>query len=132
MEQRRNQFVYTLLGYVLILVMLLVVALIIGVVVYLIPKPNIPPSRESIGEWSGLAVFTVLVFGYTIRESRARWNDRVFWATLCGLLFLHIISFWAILRVSEPWSIPQIALVCMLEQPFVMKVLNLIISRLKG
>lgn len=124
MNEGRNQWVYTLLGYILILVILVLIALIIGVGVYWMASHGFRPSHEALVKWVGFAVFTPTIFGWTIKGSRWRWRNKVFWATIGSLLFVHILAFWVLQRYIEHWSMLWFAIISTAEVPLLMTVVE--------
>jgi hypothetical protein len=56
------------------------------------------PVEARIFKWLGLAVNTMIVFGYAIKENRILWKRRSFWGVLSLLLFVHLFVFVAFLR----------------------------------
>lgn len=55
------------------------------------------------GAWWGLVVFTSCLFWVTIRQSRAYWPRVSFWFATAGLLIVHLLLFWAVLRIYPGW-----------------------------
>lgn len=106
---------YTLLGYVLILMILIVAALLIGSGAYWMLKRNILPSGPSFEKWGGLAFNTIILFGWVIKEERRLWSDRVFWTTLGALLAIHLGAFYIILSRFEQWRLFWFFVICTAE-----------------
>jgi len=130
MEKRWSQPFYAFLGYIVILLILVAVALIIGAGVYLLlPGPGVEISRESIQAWSAFIVYTLLVFGYVIKESRGLWRNKRFWATIAALLLGHALSFWATLPYIAQWRFRGFALLYGIEGLLVFWALDHITGR---
>ncbi len=121
----RGSFFYTLLGYLAMLLGLLVIALIIGVGVYrfvVVPKRFV--SDDTFMKWVGLPVFTFSIFWWVIKESRPRWHNKVFWWTIVAVLFFHIAGFLVAFRYVEHWRAFEFFVICTLEVPVIMAVVN--------
>lgn len=103
MSRVRHQFVYTLLGYTLILAILACVALAIGFGAIWMLNHGIAISDDSFVKWVGLTVNTLALFGFVIKQSRRFWTISVFWATTGALLVIHTGVFFLILRNVEHW-----------------------------
>ena len=58
---------------------------------------------EHSGGWIGLLVYSSGLFWVTIRQSREYWRHLGFWATIAGLLVVHLLAFVAILRAYPQW-----------------------------
>jgi hypothetical protein len=106
---------YTLLGFVLILITLIVAALLIGSGAYWMLKHNIVPSGPSFEKWAGLAFNTIILFGWVIKEGRRLWSNRVFWATLGALLAIHLGAFYVILSRIEQLRLFWFFVICTAE-----------------
>jgi len=105
MTNVRHQYVYTLLGYVVILAILACVALAISLGASWMVRHGFTPSHGYFVKWAGLTVNTLALFGYVIKEARRFWRVSVFWATIGGLLFIHIGAFSLILGNVERWRL---------------------------
>ncbi len=106
---------YTLLGYVIILMTLIIVALVIGSGAYWVLKHNVRFSQTSFEKWLGLAFNTIALFGWLIKEERRLWSNRVFWATLGALLAIHLGAFYIILRRIEQLRLFWFFVICITE-----------------
>ena len=127
----RRDLIDTFLGYAVILTILVVVAFIIGGGVYLLVSTGIRPSRGSIIKWSGLTVFTLVTFGFAIKESRRHWHNKMFWATITSLLILHIACFLTLFRFIEHWTLVLFFVICTFEIPLIESLADRIASREK-
>jgi hypothetical protein len=58
-------------------------------------------SGSEVLKWSGLAVNTAIVFGYTIKFNRVLWKRRSFWVILFLLLCVHLFAFVIVLRLVD-------------------------------
>ncbi len=118
-------FFYTLLGYLVILLILLVIALIIGAGLYwFVVIPGRFPSSDAFAKWSGLAMFTLGTFWWVIKESRPRWHNKAFWWTIVTVLFIHIAGFLVAFRYVEHWRTFHFFVICTIETPMIMTLLN--------
>jgi len=71
---------------------------------------SIKPGAEVIGKWGGLAVNTLIVFGYTIRHNRPSLR-RAFWALILLLFVVHAGVFMAVLGRLAEWKVAWWAVV---------------------
>ena len=64
-QNRNGSFFYTLLGYVMILLIIALITFLIGVSLYWsgFYRVLISVSADTFAKWSGLAIFTPLTFG---------------------------------------------------------------------
>ena len=72
-------------------------------------------SDDFLVKWFGMSVFTAVLFGWVIKQSRRRWRKRVFWWTIAGLLFIHAAAYWIILRNVEQWRMAWFFVICTIE-----------------
>lgn len=56
--------------------------------------------------WFGLVVFTTLLFGLFLKNSRELFRMRRFWEVTAVLLMVHLLVFVAILTHVEEWRLP--------------------------
>ena len=110
---RRNQLLYTLLGYVLIAAIVLVIAA--GIAAGGLWAVNHRVSDDSLIKWGGLTMNTLALFGWVIRQSRRFWRKKVFWWTMAALLVVHVAGFWVILINVERWRMFWFLVICTLE-----------------
>ncbi len=113
MRDRRDQFLYTLLGYVLIAVIMAVIGAVIAAGGLLAVNSHV--SDDSLVKWGGLTFNTLALFGWVIKQSRQLWRNKVFWWTMAALLSVHLASFWVILINVEHWRLFWFFVICTLE-----------------
>ena len=124
-QHKRGSLFYTLLGYLLILFFLLAIALLIGAILYrFVIVPGRIPSEDAFAKWGGLTFFTLSTFWWVIKESRPRWRNKVFWWTIVAALFVHIAGFSTAFRYVEHWRAFDFFVICVLEVPIIMTVVN--------
>jgi hypothetical protein len=63
------------------------------------------PGSEVFGKWAGLAMNTLIVIGYTIRDHRVPRSLLSFWALISALLLVHLLFFILLLRAVEQWRL---------------------------
>lgn len=116
-----NQGLYTLGGYLLILMAAIAGALALAGLVYflVIEVGGGQLSHDQIVKWTGLAVFTPIVFGFVVKRNRRYWHAKVFWVVIVSLLILHIGCFLALFRFIPEWRMFWFFVVCTLEIPLV-------------
>ena len=114
MPKASVQIIYTLSGYLIILVLLALATLMIGGGVYWMTR-DVHTSDDSILKWGGLTVNTVALFGWIIKQCRRSWRDKVFWATLGVLLIIHVAGFTAVLMTVAHWRLAWFFVICTLE-----------------
>ena len=113
MRVRRDQLVYTLLGYVVIAaIMVLIGAVIAAGGLWAV---NHHVSDDSFVKWGGLTINTFALFGWVIKQSRECWSKNWYWWTMTGLLTAHLASFWVILINVEHWRLFWFFVICTLE-----------------
>lgn len=122
MKKNRGQLIYTLLGYILMLVILVAIALIIGVGVYWFVNQGIRPSHDSMVKWTGLIVFTPVTFGFAVKQSKSHWRNKIFWATMTGMLIVHFTGFWIMSQLITHWSMIWFFVTCAVEGPLIVSV----------
>jgi lipopolysaccharide export LptBFGC system permease protein LptF len=62
-----------------------------------------------------LAVNTLIVFGYTIRNNPRSRKVLSFWALIIVILFVHLLFFSLVLEASEQWKLGWWVLVAPIE-----------------
>jgi hypothetical protein len=127
---RRDQLLYTLLGYVLIVAIM--VAMGAAIAAGTLWAVNHRVSDDSLVKWGGLALNTLAIFGWVIKQSRRRWRNRVFWWTLTGILVMHLATFWVILINVEHWRMAWFLVICTLEVIPITAVLDWSMDRFGG
>ena len=55
------------------------------------------------GRWLALAVWTLTMFSFVIRDFRRSWSSLTLWASLLGLLAIHVAAYVVVLRAIEEW-----------------------------
>ena len=61
-------------------------------------------SWDAFAKWVCLAIFTSVVFGYFVSDSRSLWRTKSFWAYTATCLFLHCAAWAAIVVRVEHWK----------------------------
>ena len=85
-------------------------------------------GADRFAKWGGLAVNTLLLYGYVIKFSRGYLRRRSFWLPLTLLLIAHLGAFAVVLNRVEHWKvlwfiamypieIPIIAAICWRHPP---------------
>lgn len=121
----RRQNLYTLCGYLLILLALIAAALVLGTVAYFfVIVPGGRPSHDSVTRWTGLTVLTAVIFGYVINRSQRHWRAWVFWRVIAGLLAIHIGFFLILFYLIDHWTYVWFFLIPIVEGPFTESVAN--------
>jgi len=110
-----GQFVYTLLGYILILIALVCLALAIGASVSSMLSHRGRISHDSMLKWGGLTFNTLGLFCWVLKQYRRFWASGVFWAAIGSLLLIHIGAFFLILGSVEHWSLIWFLVICTVE-----------------
>ena len=113
MPERRDQLIYTLLGYVSIAAIMIAIGAVIAAVGMFAADRHV--SDDSFVKWGGLTINTFAVFCWVIKQSRGLWRNRVFWWTMGGLLAVHLASFWVILMNATHWRLFWFFVICTLE-----------------
>ena len=75
-----GSFFYTLLGYLVILLILAMITFVLGVAMYWSGFLRLldSVSEDTFAKWGGLTFFTFVIFWWVIKESRTRWRNKVF------------------------------------------------------
>jgi peptidoglycan/LPS O-acetylase OafA/YrhL len=119
--KKRDQAIFTVLGYLAIVVLLILVAFLIGAAMYLtVGKRQL--SLDAYDRWGGLAIFTTGMFGYLIRRSRRYWREGAFWAATTFLLLIHLISYSIVLTSVEHWNGIWFLLISIAEAPTIVAI----------
>src|SRR5690349_20108099 len=103
MSANRSQWFYTMLGYLVILLLLVFVAVIIGAGVSWMVNHGVRPWQKSFENWLGFALFTPALFWVIIKRSRRFWHRRSFWVTIGCLLSVHSAGFRTLFRYIDEW-----------------------------
>ncbi len=128
---RNQSFVYTFMGYVMIVVLL--VLLVGGLVALRFWTLDHNVSDESLakwGNWVGFLILTSALFGYVIKRYRRSWRSAVFWATLAGFLVVHVTSFWIIVGYIDRWKMVWSLMIWPIEFAVIVTTLNWTTDRL--
>ena len=88
-------------------------AFVIGACAVWLLNYGVKPSTDAFTKWFGLTFWTLLLFGFVIKQSRRFWRSRVFWATMGTMLIVHTGTFLVILRGVEHWR--MFFVVCTME-----------------
>jgi hypothetical protein len=56
-------------------------------------------------KWIGLAVTTLILFGYAVADYRRYYGRLSFWATVLALLAVHVGLFILVLKHIESWGL---------------------------
>jgi hypothetical protein len=119
---RGQPFIYTLIGYALILAFVLLIgAILVGVGSWVVTH-NV--SHDSYAKWVGFIFFTVGGFGVIIKASRQFWHHSTFWIVLGGLFLLHTVGFSIVLWHVESWGLASSLVIFLLEVPVLMQLLG--------
>ena len=112
-----GSFFYTLLGYVVIVMILALITLIVGLSMYWsgFLRLMVSVSRDTAVKWIGFIVYTPVTFGLVVRVSRQRWHNKVFWWTMTGILVIHLATFWVVLINVEHSRMAWLFVICTLE-----------------
>jgi hypothetical protein len=121
-----GSFLYTLLGYLAILVILALITLVIGLSMYWSGFLRLMVSlpEDTAVKWIGFIVYTPVTFWIIVRVSRQRWHNKVFWWTMATLLVVHSACFWAIFRSVEHWSLLYSVVIFTIEGPIILTLAN--------
>ena len=131
-NQNQSQMLYTLAGYFLIFLILVVAAFVLGgMLYYLVIGTGALPSHDSIVKWTGLIMFTPMIFGYVIKHGRPHWHTGAFWITNAGLLALHIACFLVLFRFVHDWRMFWFCVICTLETPLIESLADRIVSHIR-
>ena len=123
----RYQFVYTLMGYLLIGLALAVIGAVLAIggrwaVVHHF-------TAQQVMTWFGVAGNTVAIFGIVIKIYRPCWRRRVFWEATASLLFLHTAGFWLVLHNVQEFRIAWFLLISAAEMPLFIIALDRLMYR---
>ncbi len=130
-SKRKDQFVFTMLGYLVIVVILILVAFSIGIAMYWIVGKR-QASLDWYERWGGLAIFTMGIFGYLIKVSRRHWRQKVFWATTACLLLVHLSLYSIVLTSIAHWNGIWFLVISIIEAPTVVAISRWSLRLLKG
>jgi hypothetical protein len=123
MAKERNQWVYTLLGYVIIAFgVVLLGALIVGATYWVLVV-----QKESLGFlrfWTLFSCLTLMIIVIVIKRSRCLWYSRIYWATLISLLAIHSGFFLIVRHNAEEWKGVWFYLICAVETPLFLAIVT--------
>lgn len=128
-SRRRNDAVYTIAGYLIILLGLVIAGLAIGGVAYFVIRTGARPSPDSIVKWTGLVVFTLATFGYAIKQSRRYWRIKAFWIGITALLLVHLTCFLVLFSFVFHWRMFPFFVICVLEGPLIQSLATRLATR---
>jgi hypothetical protein len=94
----------------------LYVAISIALVVAGITISHTSINRDALNRWGGLVVYTAILFGYFIDDSRQFIRKWPFWKMIAILLSVHLAAFGYILTHADVWKFIWFT-VMMLEFP---------------
>ena len=116
MDTHRDQpLIYTLMGYVLVVVFLLLILAIFAVATNLAISHNV--SRDAYVKWLGFIIFTITGFGVIIKASNELWHNKTFWVVLGGLFLIHTVGFSIVLWHVEHWGLASSLVILLVEVP---------------
>ena len=116
MDARRDQpLIYTLMGYVLVVMFALLILAIFAGATNLAISHNV--SRDSYVKWLGFIIFTITGFGMIIKASNDLWHNKAFWVALGGLFLIHTVGFSIVLRHVEHWGLVSSLVIFLVEVP---------------
>jgi cytochrome bd-type quinol oxidase subunit 2 len=121
-KQQRDQSVYTLIGYFV----LAAIVLLMGAILVALAHEGVihHVSDQFVVKWGGLVLNTLALFGWIVKQCRAFWHSKVFWYTIVGLLIVHSVCFWVILRNVQEWRIVWFLAMYPVEVPLIARVLD--------
>ena len=93
---------------------------------------NVEPGVGVIAKWGGLAVNTLIVFGYTIRNTRPSDRSGSFWVLMLLLLVLHLGVFTGVLLRLPEWRTTWWAVVISVEYFLIGSLVVLVGRRSQG
>ena len=124
-KNRSGSVFYTLLGYLTILVILLVIALMMGAGLYwLVIIPRRFPPMDTLAKWIGFTLNTPGLFWWVNKESRPPWRNKLFWWTTTSLFLVHTTGFLVAFQYVQYWPLWYFLVICTLELPIILTVLN--------
>jgi hypothetical protein len=123
MAKERNQWLYTLIGYLVIAFCVgLLGALIVGGTYWVLVI-----QKESLGFlrfWTLFSCLTLMIIVIVIKRSRSLWHRRTFWSTLIPLLAVHSGLFLVLRHSAEEWKTVWFYLICAVETPLFLAVVT--------
>jgi len=96
-------------------------ALVAGIALFAI---YVPRSHRVSARWVGLAVMTLIAFGYPLRWYRSYWRRALFWVAFLGLLLIHLAAFVVVLREVERFGLLWFAILTPLEWTLIRPILE--------
>jgi len=76
-------------------------------------------GADSLGRWGGLAINTILLYGFVVKQSREMWHLYSFWLPFAVLLALHIALFSVILVAFSTWRVLWFLAMYPIELPII-------------
>jgi hypothetical protein len=74
---------------------------------------------EELGKWGGLAINTLLLFGFVIKQGKLFWGRWLFWVSVASLLLIHLAIFSVVLRSFKHWQMVWFLIMYPLEIPLI-------------
>ena len=115
-------FIYTVVGYTLIVVFVLLIGAILAGVTNWAINHNV--SRDSYAKWLGFIIFTLGGFGVIIKASGRLWQNSTFWLVLGCLFLLHTVGFSIVLWHVERWGLASSLAIFLFEVPVLTQLLG--------
>lgn len=85
------------------LYVLIAVALVGAIYIYALNSDA--SAGDRFVRWGGLAINTLLLYGYILKETTRLWRYWRFWVTLLLVVCIHLAVFTAILLRAEHWKV---------------------------
>lgn len=76
-------------------------------------------GADSLGRWGGLAVNTILLYGFVVRQSREVWHFYSFWLPLAVIFVVHIALFSIMLATVDTWRVLWFLAMYPIELPII-------------
>jgi hypothetical protein len=93
------------------------IALAIGLGIAWYAYAGPPTQSDAIARWGGLALNTIVLFEYMIRDSKPVWRVPAFWVLMLAMLSAHIVVFAAILLHARAWKVLWFLVMYPIEVP---------------
>jgi len=122
----RYQFVYTLIGYLLIGLALAVVGAVLAIGGRWAVARHF--TAQQVMTWFGVAGNTAAIFAIVIKIYRPCWRRKVFWEAT-RLLFLHTAGFWLVLHKVQEFRMAWFLLISAAEMPLFIIALDRLMYR---
>jgi cell division protein FtsW (lipid II flippase) len=86
-------------------------------------------SGDSLRRWRGLAFFTLITFGWIVKQLRRFWSRWIFWISLASLLIIHLVVMVIVLRRVAHWLDIWFLIITVAETPVIIAILEWMIHR---